>query len=288
MSCKPPKKSLPPSPVDLCANAKHVHICTIANSQAVDTRDCVGALGTIDVGGIFQSVPHPDFVQRVEICANTAAAQTPQINVLCDPLTGAQVIVVVTFDPNTLLPTIAAYNLDGTAYVGVIASLVSCPGELLDITEGLPWCDAGTTIVPYTVWDVTVSPPVLVSVIWADLTGLVVIPSGAQTPGACSVAVPTNPVMDTNIQVVPQGGVSVGYIFPANVKTINVHNLTQDIILVSVTFAVAATGSLSYHIAPGSSQAVDYDNTFMTQLIITDTGILGNGGGNVIVNIIDD
>lgn len=158
----------------------------------------------------------------------------------------------------------------------------------LFVTEGLPWCDGGTTIVPYTYWNLAGVSPVLTAIVWADMTGVIVVPSGAQTPGACSVAVPTTPVMDSTVVAVPLGGTSVPYIFPANVKTVNVHNLTQDVVIVNMTFAVATTGSLTYHVGPGSSQAVDYDNTFMTQLTITDSTLLGNGGGDVLVNIIDD
>lgn len=284
MSCKPPKNSLSPSLQDLCVNAKHMHICEL-QATAIDARLCDGTLVSEDVSTTVRTIPHADYVQRVEICANTAAAQTPNISILCDPVTEDKVIVVVTFDPITLLPTVTAYNLDGTPYVGVITSLVSCPNEQFDVTQGDPWCDGGTTIVPYTIFDVTNNPPTILSVIWADLNGITVIPSGAQTPGACSTI---TTVMDSQVLTIPLAG-SVSYgAFAGNVKTITVHNLTNDIIIVTPTFVNAVIGNSTHHIAPGSAEEIDYDRSFMSDVTITDSAILGNGGGRVIVNLTDD
>lgn len=272
MSCSPSRDSLDPS-------------TNPASPGNIYGRLCDGSLAPIHPMRRYQTIPHPDYVQRVEICSDTTTPQTPsQFWILCDPVTGERIVVVLTFDisGNPVFPALA-YNLDGTAYVGSIDALVTCSTENFDITEGSPWCDGATTIIPHTIWDVTNNPPTVVSMVWTDLAGAVVVPSGTQTPGACTV---NNPVIDSALIAVPQSG-TAGYVFVANVRTLTVHNTTRDFVSYTPVFVGAVTGTTRI-VAPFSADTIDFEKTFMTSVNVTDMAIYGNGGGIVVVNVIDD
>lgn len=218
----------------------------------------------------------------VKICSGSITTNVPaQFWVLCDPVTGDRVIVVLTFDAlgNPVFPAVA-YNLDGTPYVGLISALVSCGSEQYDITEGEPWCDAGVTIIPYTIFDVSVTPPTVVSVVWLNLAGTVVIPSGAQTPGACSAATAA-PLLDSYDLILPAGAF-VTQAFPTNGKTLLVENHTAGTVRIDPTFSGAVAGNNSAFVGADGSINLTYESVLFTSITITD---LGGGGGEILVTL---
>jgi hypothetical protein len=105
-------------------------------------------------------------------------------SILCDPVTGASIIVVTTYS-DTGVPTSTAYNIDSTPYGGAITALVSCPDQDVESDE-VVMCDGGST----TFWRWVVKKngvPTGVS-FDTDLSGLPYVISGAVTPGTCAVA----------------------------------------------------------------------------------------------------
>lgn len=149
------------------------------------------------------------------------------------------------------------------------------------ITQGQEWCDGGTTIIPFTIWDMSGAIPVVDSVVWTDLTGAVVIPSGTQTPGACALAVPITPDYEGYVLAVPGSG-SNTQIFTVPVNDISIYNGTDDVVSVLPTYVGAFTGNGLQFIPLGGTWQTRYENSTITDVTITN--LAGVGGGEVIIN----
>lgn len=89
------------------------------------------------------------------LCDISTILAHEDFEVLCDPGTGVAVLLVPTFNEDGTIASIAAYNLDGTVYVGVIADLVSCGGAVtvagLLYPEDSPHVSGDTGVFPLSV-----------------------------------------------------------------------------------------------------------------------------------------
>jgi hypothetical protein len=101
-------------------------------------------------------------------------------SVLCDPVTGATVILVTSYT-EAGVPTSVAYNANGTPYVGAITSLVSCNGKELE-SDALEMCDAG---ISFFRWVVKENGQPTGTVFDTTLTGAPYTTTGAVTIGKC-------------------------------------------------------------------------------------------------------
>lgn len=143
--------------------------------------------------GVVAAVQAAGTVYMVKPCPG---AYDRELSTLCDPATGAPVLVVTYWPqeaaPGTA-PTVEAYNANGTAYAGSIAALEKCGGERWDISDKLWFCISATqvSISRVDILDVSEpSAPVVAGSIWQDATGAV-IPTpaaGSYAVGACSLA----------------------------------------------------------------------------------------------------
>lgn len=73
----------------------------------------------------------------------SVAGPNSSITLLCDPTTGAKVLVRHIFASDGTVESAAAFNLDGTPYGGSISLLVLCP-DTQPFAHEYPICDAGT------------------------------------------------------------------------------------------------------------------------------------------------
>lgn len=177
--CAPP--CAPNAPIGLPVRADPVPCCDAVPAVPVTGVDCDG--NPVLVAGATLTVPDPNTVQLVRLCDPSGELDTL---ILCDPITGDRVIVVVSYSA-TGVPTATAYNLDGTPYLGVIADLIACSGPTLD-SEPLEWCFNGANV---TQWIITEDgEPTGVS-FWTDATGAVIAapaPGPNLVRGICVVA----------------------------------------------------------------------------------------------------
>lgn len=152
-------------------------IPVIPAEVTVDGVDCDGNPISVTGAGVVQNVPHPDTVQKVQICNRNEFDHT----ILCDPVTGDNVIVVTLYDPETGIPTSSAYLMDSTPYAGPIAALVACPDSDLE-SDALEMCDVGTT---FWRWIVKQDGEPTGTFFDTDLAGAPYTPVGPVIPGAC-------------------------------------------------------------------------------------------------------
>lgn len=192
LGCPRPAGKLP-SP-DGCDRAIPVVICDapLITPLTIVGADCAGAPVTVvgAKGALVQTVPHPDAVQKVQLCNASGFDREKQL--LCDPATGAGVWVVTLWPSDAVpgtLPTVEAYTQSGAAYTGAISALTRCNSEKLDIGEAEFFCANGQTLTRTTAWDVSGAAPVAVSSVWQDLSGAVVAAPAAATlaSGACAI-----------------------------------------------------------------------------------------------------
>ena len=103
-------------------------ICLIKNPEPIPVEglNCDETTSSTEVTSVVQSIPHPDFVQRVTLCNSGGFDKT----ILCDKNTFNKVIVVTSYS-ELGVPTSIAYNIDGSLYTGDITTdLVTCDIDL--------------------------------------------------------------------------------------------------------------------------------------------------------------
>lgn len=90
--------------------------------------------------------------------------------------------------------------------------------------------------------------------------------------------------LDGEVINIPQTGF-YNKIFTSPISHVSLHNMTHDILQVEVFSTSPVSGNSLAMIAPGS--AINFGDLplgYITSLLVTDTNILGNGGGNFILN----
>lgn len=130
--------------------------------------DCDGASVTAEATSTVQTVPHPDFVQKVQIC-------TPSIDpeIVCLSNDGGVTIIkgVVEFDTSTIPTTKTIYLFDGSLATGY--EVIPCNSKTFD-TEFREICVDGNKWLQILVFDKSVSLVAPVQIGWVDETSTVV------------------------------------------------------------------------------------------------------------------
>ena len=149
-------------------------LCELVESLAptpftVTGEDCNGAPVTAEATSTVQTIPHPDFIQKVRIeCDNKIDPE-----VVCLSNDGGVTIVkgVVEFDTSTVPTTKIIYLFDGSLATGY--TVVSCTTKTFD-TEFRQVCVDGQNWLQVLVFDKSVSMVAPVQVGWMDNTSTVV------------------------------------------------------------------------------------------------------------------
>jgi hypothetical protein len=173
-----------------CAQFQETISCSTATSPPITLtgQDCSGASVPVvgNAGQLTEIVQRPGQVLSVKIC--TPSEYDREVSVLCDPANGFSPVNLVTLWPESAVPgtppTVEAYNPNGTPFVGAVGSLVKCPGEKIDIVSER-WCAGGAPYERISFFDISVTPPTLVSTLWRDNSGAVVVNPGSGSLGEC-------------------------------------------------------------------------------------------------------
>jgi len=195
------------------------------------------------------------FVAMKNACC--AAAATPPIDyekaVLCDPVTGAPVLVITAIDGG--IPTPAAYNADGTAYAGAIGALTACDTPEIE-SDPVQYCDGG--LVPFLRWFIK-RDGVITGSVDTDLAGISYAPAGSITVGICP-AVPE--FREILVYMERNGGTVTVADIVASTGAIAVHSITVK--QISGRGSVAADSGSGVPLDAGETwswSAISPDNT---------------------------
>ena len=131
-------------------------------------EDCSGAAVIAEATSTVQTVPHPDFVQKVQLCS---AGIDPEV--VCLSNDGGITVIkgIVEFDTSTVPATKTIYLFDGSVATGY--TVVSCNAKTFD-TEFREVCVDGQKWLQVLVFDKSVSMVAPVQVGWMDSTANVV------------------------------------------------------------------------------------------------------------------
>lgn len=149
-------------------------LCKILNALAptpftVNGADCSGAPVTAEATSTVQTVPHPDFVQKVQLCKPNVDPE-----VVCLSNDGGVTVVkgIVEFDTNTTPATKTIYLFDGSIATGY--TVVPCSTKTFD-TEFRQVCVDGQNWTQIFVFDKSVSMVAPVQIGWLDQNDAVVV-----------------------------------------------------------------------------------------------------------------
>lgn len=149
----------------------------------VTGADCAGAPLAVTGTNLIQTVPHPNAVQKVQLCKST----DNEIVQLC---TDSGSKIVLQYDTVSVPPLLlSAWNTStNAAYTGAIAALKDCATEKVDITEGEDYCLAG---VNYTRVDgLAVDTGLPVWTMWLNDAGVPVAAPVSAVKGVCQECAP--------------------------------------------------------------------------------------------------
>jgi len=128
-------------------------------------------------GSIF--IPPAGYVVTAGACAIEAREFDHVI--LCDPVTGDKVTLVIAYDAGTGVPHPVAYNMDGTPWGGLIPALVACPDSDAE-SDPVVMCDGTTTFIRWVVKKDGVPTGVFFD---TDTAMVSYAPVGPAVPGQC-------------------------------------------------------------------------------------------------------
>lgn len=117
--------------------------------------------------------------------------------VLCDPTSGARVVVVTTYDVSTGIPTSVGYNLNGTPYAGPLTALIACGTN--EESDAVQMCDGGNT--PFIRWVIKKNGAPTGAFFDTHLNGATYVPAGIVTIGACPVASVQNKIYSEELAI---------------------------------------------------------------------------------------
>ena len=154
-------------------NTIYETLCKILKALAptpftVTGTDCGGAPVTAEATSTVQTVPHPDFVQKVQLCKPNI---DPEVVCLSNDGGVTTVKGVVEFDTSTVPATKTIYLFDGTVATGYL--VVPCNSKTFD-TEFREICVDGNKWLQILVFDKSVSLVAPVQIGWVDETSTVV------------------------------------------------------------------------------------------------------------------
>lgn len=254
-------------------------LCKLLNATNPSTvttvtgTNCSGAAITEDVTQTIQSVPHPDFVQKVQICSTGGI--DPEI--VCLSNDGGTTVIkgIVEFDTSTVPATKIIYLFDGTVATGY--TVVPCDNPMQYDYEKENVCVDGQNYTKWYVWDKKGDGlPNLISIMWLDQTDSIV-------PAPDPLLI--NNVNCGSIQQIGMeqfsglGNVVQNSTFPANEVTV-----TYDAPLFSIQSAIITVlgtgivGNAQFEVKPNNQETrkFKYPN-------ITGVSISGVSGTNVTV-----
>jgi hypothetical protein len=151
-------------------------LCKLLNAIAptpftVTGEDCDGAPVTAEATSTVQTVPHPDFIQKVRIeCDNKI---DPEVVCLSNDGGVTKIPGIVEFDTSTTPSTKTIYLLDNSLATGY--SIVPCDTSMQYDYEKENVCVDGQSYTKWYVLDKTGDGlPNLVSILWLDQTDTIV------------------------------------------------------------------------------------------------------------------
>lgn len=154
---------------------------------------CDETTAPVDVAGPIQTVPHPDFVQRVLICPQPGQFDR-EVSVWCDKNTN-EAVTVVSYWPQDAVPgtppVVETYTTAGLPWGGDVLKLEKCVDTVDPQTSTV--CADGVPYTRTTFFDVETRLPT--AVVWQDASGAIVAePAGPLVVGDC-------PAVATSIKV---------------------------------------------------------------------------------------
>lgn len=198
--CTPPPCKVPAVVGPLCISLIGTEVCTKPICGYLQGRCVAGVLVMSYYDGpgltaVIIGTPATHVQVECPKWVNTATGVEyfRQLNQLCQP-DGTAVVSILSWkesDAPGILPTVEYFNLNGTVYAGVVATLTRCAGEKVDIVSDsvcvpgvLP--ALGTTLERVSVFDVTGVAPVLTATLFRDNTGVVIAAPAVYNVGACA------------------------------------------------------------------------------------------------------
>ena len=146
---------------------------------------CDNNTNTENADGIYQTIPHPDYVQKVQLCAS----DKKDAEVVCISNDGGTTIVTgwEVFD-TSVDPPVSKIYLSGVDVTGTYF-VIPCGNAITYDYERVTVCVDGNSWTKVLVFN-TVSQPILVSTMWLDeLDNVVLAPSTLLIDNAnCAVA----------------------------------------------------------------------------------------------------
>jgi hypothetical protein len=125
----------------------------------------------------------------VTVC-QPAAKYDREMQVLCAPDGSKVAVQNVTPDtaPLGTAPIFEAWNLDGSAWGGNVATLADCATERVDIAAAAWFCVSGQSVSRTDFWDIASVPRTLLGSVWQDASGAAIAApaAGTYTVGECS------------------------------------------------------------------------------------------------------
>ena len=101
---------------------------------------------------------------------------------------------------------------------------------------------------------------------------------------SATLVVQDNHHLDGEVVNIAQLG-SYNKVFAVPISHISLHNMTSDILEVSITTTLPSTGNSRAMVAPGSAlNSGDLPLGYISQIDVVDTNYFGRGGGDFILN----
>jgi hypothetical protein len=189
---------------------------------------------------------------------------------LCDPATGASVLVISAIDSLTGVPTPLAYNMDGTAYAGAIGDLVACDTPDIE-SDPVEMCDGGTQ--PFLRWFIK-RDGVITGAVDTSIAGLPYAPTGVTTIGECGVGLKPK-LIYAHKNIDPAR--TMAQLFAAMTGATVIHSISVTQIS-GTGFVTGQTGG-GFELLPGESH--DWIATTLGMESLHTSALLLNAGGGV-------
>lgn len=169
---------------------------TAADVEGFTTRDCTSTGESVHQFWTSSGVGNPAVIGHTINGGAFVAGAYPGALINCDSTgildrelvikcTQAGQKISLQYDVETVPPTLlSAFNLDtNTPFVGDIADLIECVGEVIDIGAPINFCSGGLDFTRTDIFDAKTG--VVIGSIWQDSAGLQVIPPPAPIKGEC-------------------------------------------------------------------------------------------------------
>ena len=149
----------------LCANGN----IRIPGSYEASALLCDNSINTEYADGVYQTIPHPDYVQKVQLCSSS----NTDVEVVCISNDGGNTIVTgwEVFD-TSVNPPVSKIYFNGIDVTGTYV-VVSCGSAITYDYEKVPICVDGKTWTKILIFNTT-SQPILVNTMWLNELDIIV------------------------------------------------------------------------------------------------------------------